>query len=369
MRPGGRAIWVAAVLVGVAAAFALRGTPSGDSPEHRTDSDAANGTSVLPQLARALGHPTATLDSTFQPDLGMGVLFVLSPTVGFSRDEAGRLADYVAGGGSVVYAAERGDAQLDLTLQVSRAGLALASGDAAGTGPMLAGVGHVAGAVTAAALVPAPDQVVVLRSAGGQPIGVERLSGRGRVVVLTDPLPLCNGYLRRADNGRLAADLISLAPAGSGVAFDEYHHGVAGAESPLTAWLSTPWGAAIAWALVVVFVGLLLRGRAFGPRLRPAGGGHRSTLEYLAAVGALLHRARAAPATASLLTAATRRALAARHGLAPGSGFDAALRARAPADAAELAAAEAELRGGRGDGALLAAARRLHRLAYPEQPS
>jgi hypothetical protein len=367
VRLGGRALWIGALLLAMAAAVALRGPSSGDSPEHRTDSDAANGASALPQLAQALGHPTATLDTDFQPDLGMGVLFVISPTVGFTKTEARRLTDYVAGGGSVVYAAERGDPQLDLSLQVSR-GQALASGDAVGTGPMLRGVSHVSGAVAAAPLTATSLQAVVLRSASGQPLGVERFTGRGRVVVLSDPLPLCNGYLQRADNGRLAADLLSLAPAGSSVAFDEYHH-VAGEGSPVTALLSTWWGAGITWAALVVFAGLLLRGRAFGPRLLPPGAAHRSTLEYVSAVGDLLHRTRAAPSTLPLVAAATRRALAARHGLTLGPGFEAALRARAPETAVELAAAVAALASGRGDAELLGAVRRLHRLAYPEQPS
>ncbi|HSR23814.1 MAG TPA: DUF4350 domain-containing protein [Candidatus Eisenbacteria bacterium] len=368
MRIGGRAAGGAGLLLAIVLAFALRGGSSGDSPEHRTDSDAPNGASALPQLASALGHPAATLEDGFRPDLGMGVVFVLSPTAGFTKDDAGRAMDYVAGGGVLVYAAEQGDPQLDLTLRVTRE-RAIASGDAAGTGRMLAGVLHVAGAVTVQPLAPSPAQTVLLRSSSGQPVAFEEFVGRGRVVVLADPLPLCNGHLEQADNGQLAADLVSLAPAGTRVAFDEYHHGEAGVGSPLTGWLSTAWGAALAWAVLVGFAGLLLRGRAFGPRLELPGGGHRSSAEHVAAVGGLLERTRAAAATGRLLTAAARRALAARHGLAlgPGSDFDRALRQRAPADAAELERAEAEL--GRGGAAgLLAGARRLHRLAYPDQP-
>ena len=95
MRLGGRALGVGALLAAIVLAFALRGTSSGDSPEHRTDSDAANGASALVQLAAALNHPTTTFRDGFQPDLGMGVVFVLSPTVGFTREEAARALDYV----------------------------------------------------------------------------------------------------------------------------------------------------------------------------------------------------------------------------------------------------------------------------------
>lgn len=370
MRLSSRVIGVGALLLVILVAFILRGSSSGDSPEHRTDSDADNGASALVQLAAALGHPTTTLQDGFQPDLGMGAVFVMSPTVSFTRDDASRAAGYLSGGGVLVYAAEQGDPQLDLTLHVTRQ-RAFVSGDAAGAGPALAGVTHVAGALAAQPLAPGPSQVVLLRSSSGEPLAFEQFVGRGRLVVVADPLPLCNGHLEEADNWRLASDLVSLAPAGTPVAFDEYHHGPAGVSSPLTGWLSTAWGAATAWAVLVVFAGLALRGRAFGPRLPLPGGEPRSSAEHVAAVAGLLERSQAAAATGRLLVAATRRALAARHGLALGTGpdLDRALRQRAPADASELLRAEADLaQGGGRDAALLAGARRLHRLTYPEQP-
>jgi hypothetical protein len=367
VRLGGRVLGVAALLAAIVLAFALRGTSSGDSPEHRTDSDAANGASALVQLAAALNHPTATLQDDFQPDLGMGVVFVLSPTQGFTRDEAARALDYVKGGGVLVYGAEQGDPQLDQTLRVTRQ-RTLASGSATGAGPQLAGVSRVTGSVAAQPLAPAPDQVVLLRSTGGQPLAFEEFIGSGRLVVLADPLPLCNGYLELADDWRLASDLVSLAPAGSSVAFDEYHHGPVGVTSPLTGWLSTAWGAAVAWAVLVAFAGLLLRGRAFGPRLALPGAAVRSSAEHVAAVGGLLARSRAAATTGRLLAAATRRALAVRHGVVLGPDFDRALEQRAPAEAAALRDAEAELERDVEEKALLSAARRLHPLAYPDHP-
>jgi hypothetical protein len=368
VRLGGRVLGVAALLAAIVLAFALRGTSSGDSPEHRTDSDAANGASALVQLAAALNHPTTALQDGFQPDLGIGAVFVLSPSVGFTGGEATRALDYVKGGGALVYAAEQGDPQLDQTLRVTRQ-RTIASGSATGAGPQLAGVSRVTGSVAAQPLAPAPAQVVLLRSTSGQPLAFEEFIGRGRLVVLADPLPLCNGYLEQADNWRLASDLVSLAPAGSRVAFDEYHHGPAGPTSPLTGWLSTAWGAAIGWAVLVAFAGLLLRGRAFGPRLSLPGLAVRSSAEHVAAVGGLLARSRAAATTGRLLAAATRRALAARHGVALGPDFDRALEQLAPAEAAALRDAEAELeRGGDEESALVSAARSLHPLAYPDHP-
>jgi uncharacterized protein DUF4350 len=367
VKVSGRTVLIGALGLAILVAFIVFGASSADSPEHRTDSDAANGASALPQLAQALGRPAAILDTSFQPDLGMSVLFVLTPTVGFSTEEARRLADYVAGGGALVYAAEQGDPRLDFTLKVNRL-RGQVGGEATGTGPALAGVSNVSGSDTVGPLQPSPGQVVLLRGARGVPVAFEQFVGRGRVVVLADPLPLCNGYLEKADNWRLAADLISLAPAGARVGFDEYHHGAAGQGSAVSGLLSTAWGSAIVWAVVVVFVGLFLRGRAFGPRLALPGGGARSSAEYVSAVGGLLQRSRGWEVTGRLLAAATRRALAARHGLAVGPAFEASLQGRAPMAVAELQAADRELESAGGDGGLLKGARRLHALAYPGRP-
>src|SRR5207248_9238855 len=59
--------------------------------------------------------------------------------------------------------------------------------------PILAGVSRVTGGPALEPLRPSPAQVVLLRTASGRPAAVEELVGRGRVVTLADPLPLCNG--------------------------------------------------------------------------------------------------------------------------------------------------------------------------------
>ena len=179
------------------------------------------------------------------------------------------------------------------------------------------------------------------------------------------PEVVCNGWLETADNGRFAADLVSLSP--GPVAFDEYHHGdLAGAGGD---WTRQPLGLALVWAAVAIFLGLLLRGRAFGPRLPPAGAGARSAAEYAAAVGHLLRQAGGRGLALKVVSDATRRALAHQLGLGsdvPLARLDEVLARRAPAIAEEYTAAAAEAeRGGRSESALLAAARRLHDLAYP----
>jgi hypothetical protein len=364
-----RVLVVAVLLVAIGLAFYLRGPQGGDSPEHRVDSDGLRGTSALKGLAESLGHPAITLQGSFNPDLGTRVLFVFSPTTGFSKGDAQRLSDYLSGGGVVVYASEQGDVRLDRALQVTRLPT-FVSGDSKAAGPMLSGVQSVSGAAAVQPFGASPSQVIVLRSTTGQPIGLEQQVGRGRLIAFSDPLPLCNGYLDKADNGRLASDLISLAGGGGQVAFDEFHHAAPAAQSsPLTGWLSTPWGAALSWAVLLLFAGLLLRGRAFGPLLERPGGGDRSSAEYVVAVGRLLHRTRSSRVTGHVLLGAARRAVAQRHGIgATGDALDRALVQRSRAEAQELAAAERELaEAGDRPAALLKVGRRLHRLAYPER--
>ena len=108
------------VLLGVVAALIavvvlLRGTSGNDSPEHSSASDAGNGTSALRYYAQALGHNTGTVEGEFDLPSSPALLFIFSPTTGFSSAEAQRLNGWLSSGNVVVYAAEpnRIDPQLD----------------------------------------------------------------------------------------------------------------------------------------------------------------------------------------------------------------------------------------------------------------
>jgi hypothetical protein len=200
-------------------------------------------------------------------------------------------------------------------------------------------------------------------------LGLKETVGGGQLVALSDPLVLCNGYLQQADNGRFAADLLAMTPPGGRVLFDEFHHGAAASQAPETAWMTTPWGIALLAVVAIVFIGLALRGRAFGPRIPLRARADRSTAEYASAVGSLLHRTGARRLTLETLLAATRRAVAEQVGLGadtPSDQLNTTLAQRAPAAAAELARAERELGTATlSEAALLALANRLHDLAYP----
>ncbi len=363
--------WVAlgAMAVLVFALVLLRGSGTqGRSPDHASTSDAVDGTSALRAYADAIGHSSGSIEGEYNLPASPGLVFVFTPTNGFSGDEVQQLNSWMQSGGVVVYAAEDGDPQLDTHFGLRRSAGAV-SAKAHAAAPIFGGVAAVAGADGAHAFMPTPSQVPLLRNDAGNVLAVRQEVGHGRLVALTDPLILSNGFLGKADNGRFAADLMAMTPTGGRVWFDEFHHGAAATASPETAWMTTPWGIALLAVVVIVFIGLALRGRAFGPRIPMRAREDRSTAEYAVAVGSLLHRTGARRVTLEALLSATRRAVAQRVGLGgdvPSDRLNATIAQRAPAVAAELARAEADL-----DAAIasevkvLEMARRLHDLAYP----
>jgi len=212
------------------------------------------------------------------------------------------------------------------------------------------------------------DQVPFLRTPDGFVIGFLQRVQSGYLVVLADPLVLCNGYLDKQDNGRLLANLLGLAGSNAPVLIDEYHHGVNVSDLAPQAWVMTPWGAALLWLLIAVFAGLILRGRSFGPLIPRPAEVARVDAEWAVAVGRLLRRSSARAVTLGLLASATERSLAARTGipLQPRERFWNALWVRVPEIAADLAEAEHALTASAStEHELLKSAQRLHRIAHP----
>jgi hypothetical protein len=351
---------------------ALGGPQSGqDSPDHSSASDGKNGTSALRLYAAALGHPSEPLEASFNLPASQGLAFVFTPAP-FSQDEAAQLKSWIRSGAIAVFASEQPDAQLAIEFGINRPTATVPASPARSTS-VLAGVGSVVGADRARPLEPSASQVPLLRDHSGSVLATMTRIGSGWLVVLADPLELCNLYIGKADNGRLAADLIGLAQPGSPVLFDEFHHGVAPSSSPVTGWILTGWGAPLAWAILVVFVGLALRGRSFGPNLPLSSGTDRSSAEYARAVGDLLQRTNARALTLQTLDLAARRTLAERLGLRTdpsGRDFSTVLQQRFPQAFIELRAIEERAAAGSLDEpGLLKDARALHELAYPIKKS
>ena len=361
--------WIAAAAGAVliaAGAYALQ--PKQDSPEHSSNSDAANGASAALLFAEAMGHPADQVIGNFAlPDPG-SLMFVFTPTSPFTAGEADTVRAWLGSGGVLVYASEQGDSELDRSLGVTRLN-GFVSGASYVATPVVAGVTTVTGnAMGVMPFDPSPAQVSFLRTPDGFSVGYVEKIGQGIAIVLADPLVLCNGFLEKADNGRLLADLLGTVDARARITFDEYHHGLTASDFAPQAWLTTPWGAALLWLLVAVFFGLLLRGRRFGPLLERPAEVARSDVEWSVAVGQLLRRSSARAVTLGLLANATERAVAARTGLPlqPRERFWNALWVRAPEVAQQLAHVEDSLpAASAGEHDLLRAARRLHDIAQP----
>jgi hypothetical protein len=347
----------------------LRGSSNQNrSPNHASISDAPDGTSALRAYADALGHQSGSVEGDFNLPSSPGLLFVFTPSDGFSSADVQQLNAWMLSGGVMVYADEDGDPQLDTQFGLRRSSTGVPA-KAHAAAPVFGGVQAVAGAKSARAFKPTAAQVALLRNDAGDVLGVRQAVGHGQLVALTDPLILCNGYLGKSDNGRFAADLMAMTPSGGRVWFDEFHHGAAATASPATAWMTTPWGLALVAAVLIIFAGLALRGRAFGPPIPLRAREDRSSAEYAVAVGSLLHRTGARRVTLEALLSATRRAVAQRVGLGgdvPSDRLNTTIAQRAPAAAAELSRAEHELElASASEAEVLKMARRLHDLAYP----
>ena len=364
----GAGAWIVAALLSIAVAAALYSIqPHQDSPEHSSNSDAANGVSAVRVFAESMGHPATQIFGPFNPPSKTGLMFVFTPTSAYTADEAQRTRTWVGTGNVMVYASEQGDAELDRAFGVRRAGGVALISKVVGT-PVVQGVVYVAGGGLVMPLQTDMEQVAILRSSSGLALGYMQKVGPGVVVVLADPLVLCNGYLEKQDNGRLLADLLGLTGSGAAVFFDEAHHGVNLSDFSPQAWVTTPWGVALLWLLVAVFAGLVLRGRSFGPLIRRPVEAARADVEWAVAVGGLLRRSSARAVTLGLLASATERAVATQTGIPaqPRERFWNALWVRVPELAAELAEAENALyASAASESDLLRAAQRLHRIAYP----
>ena len=364
----GRGDWIAlSVLALLSAALVLvSSAKQGDALNHNSNNDGFHGTSALRLLAADAGHPTSELDLAFNPPPGSGVLFVFSPTNPFTTSEAQRLADFVRAGGIAVYADEQLDPRIaaQFKLRVSNQPVPTT---AFATTPVFANVHRVGNDTTSRFFLTDPGQAAILRHPQGPPLAVESRLGSGRLIALTSPCLLCNGYLTREDNALLAADLVALAPKGAPIMFDEYHHGaLAGSAGD---WDLTPFGIATWWAVLILFLGLAVRGRAFGPRLPTPGSRDRSSAEYAVAVGHLLRRAGGRSLALQVAAESTRRQLAERMGIRRDTSpqaFDRLLEQRSPELSRQYveAVATGEQRD-LSEAALLRAARRLHTLAYP----
>lgn len=239
------------------------------------------------------------------------LLYVLQPNAryAFAREELATLRRWVEAGGVLALAIEnevrypitrRGPAQYALldesplgTFGFDTALLETRQVTATLTRPLLAAlpVGEFQwrrdNQDNALALDP-PDDAVIHAQVDEGVLIASREVGAGRVIVLAGAFPFTNEGLRDESNARLILNLAGLVPAGSVVAFDEFHHGARQTPSLLGWLLSAPAGLAVSLALALIGAYIVGAGRRFGrPFVMPELRVRREPSEYVLAMASL----------------------------------------------------------------------------------
>ncbi|HEV7591254.1 MAG TPA: DUF4350 domain-containing protein [Longimicrobium sp.] len=326
-----RDTWILAALIGLIVLLAVlagsRRRDVGNDPRPSTFVSAPLGASALRQVLQELKQPLARRLEPFA-DAGPlhGPLAVLSPSEPPSPGEVHALAEWVRGGGTLIYAARRGDPTLD-SLRLKLHTLARDTGYAelldrgraatVAAGPLTQGVGVVDGfrrgfEPASASL----NHATVLASAGSVPVVLDFRFGKGRVIAWSDAYPLVNHTLKDSRAAILFARTAADAAKGGTLWFDEYHHGFSeggGTLAGATRFLARQAAGHAALQVTVALLGLLLLfGRRFGAPLPPPPSRRRSPLEHVEALAGAYRQARAAATARRLLMAGLARRLGRR---------------------------------------------------------
>lgn len=363
----------ALLLLGAILAQIAGSNASQNGPLLSSDDTGPNGSLALALWLERLGYPVQRVSGARStPDQSVRVLFVLDPSERFRPVESHALLDWVQQGGTLVYLpgvvpsigpgritpgdglADEFGASLHFPPAIFRAGTAQTTAvpsfpffttPPVGSLQVLAIEGL---ELQGNAWVP----LLVDRNAPSQVIAATEQLGRGRVYATSSWSFFTNGSIDEGDNGVLVLNILARVPAGSVVAFDEYHHGDAIAPDLAGAARNAPWGWALAYAALLTFAFALWGGRHFGPPVIPEPAPGRSAADYVTAFAGLLQRQAGASAIGwaqKRYDAHLRRRLARTYGL------------RADLPAADLARLVAERR--RIDGTALA--RQLEALHGP----
>ncbi len=140
------------------------------------------------------------------------------------------------------------------------------------------------------------DEVAPLLTADAQPVLITFTLGEGRVVLGSIPFTFSNEGLKHEGNAELVLNLLAEVPPSGRIWFNEWHQGrrvrVAAPEGPGD-WLRfTMTGRAVLYAAAVIFLGIVLQGRAFGrPVPLPRTLHRRGVLEHVTAMAQLSRRA------------------------------------------------------------------------------
>ncbi len=268
---------------------------------------------------------TDSVGDAFGVPTGVDLALVLEPTIEFTAGEWAVLRSWVEDGGTLLLA---GTSQpMRLLAQELDVSLGIApSSETAVTNqtPLLnsPNLNDIA-ATTPTFLRPQRDDfVTLLANAAGNPTAIAFAEGNGRVILTTLTEPFSNEGIQTEGNAELLLNLLNAAPHLNGIWFNEWHHGIrpqADGELTSSNWLQrTPVGRALLLVLVIIFVGLLLRGRRFGrPVPLRQDIVRRAPLEYITGIANLSRRAGHRTAVLQHYHDRLKRDLGARYRLNP----------------------------------------------------
>ena len=330
-RDTGLVVLLLFVIILLAALAGITADPDDrDDPRASTWVRSGGGAAALYWTLQDLGIQTRRRTSPFlDADSLRGVVAIISPVVPVSEDEAGAVAEWIRGGGTLLYVPhpyETKSALLD-TLGIRAdwlRGVQVWSADTRDARPRphrwTEGVATVKGFQrilrdTADVLRRADaDTLLVVE---GQLAGLTWRMGRGRVVAFSDPGPLRNSQLKESGAATLFARVAADAARGDTLWFDEYHQGFDGGGSGMVsgmarhAWRTLPRGL----LLQLLVAGALLlwaAGRRFGAPLQPEPVRRRSPLEHVEALAGAYRQAGARRTARRLLLAGLARRLGRR---------------------------------------------------------
>jgi hypothetical protein len=295
------------------------------SPPLSSLSTAPDGAHALRLWVAELGYAVDDEPlARFMPPPQASLIFMLEPLAGISDEEWAALDSWVEAGGVLVLAGNRSGSLA--ALRHYGFGLSFVSAETLSaptpllTSPPLAAPVSV---TTSAVLRPNRDDFVVHLAAGNHPVLVSFQQGDGRVFVSATVEPFSNAGLKEGDNAEVALNLIATAAgAGEAVWFNEWHHGLRGAQTAIAGpgdWLRrTPAGQALLYTAAVVFLALLLRGRRFGRPFSPhQQSARRAPLEFITAIANMKRRAGHRTAVLTHYHHHLKRSLGRRYRLTP----------------------------------------------------
>ena len=296
-RDGWLGIGILLMLIAVTSAAVLQQNKESEIAYLSTSSE-PNGALALKLWLSDLGYQSATSSQTvFEPSQSIKTIFVLQPIMPISESEWEIFDQWLQAGGTLIIAGDNlpsADAMehFDFSviyLQNEAAELLVAT-------PILKSPSFASSVPlkTNRALSATRTDFVPLLSVDGFPVIVFFDEGKGRVILSATPYLFSNLALKDDTIATVVLNILAMTHPKGLVWFDEWHHGFqSGSIVGPGQWLRhTSGGHALLFVVAVIFIALLMQGRAFG---RPIPLLHeikrRSPLEHVTAIANLNRKA------------------------------------------------------------------------------